>query len=173
MANNTSSTLNVNERIRAREVRLIGADGGNLGVVDTRDAIKRARESGLDLIEISPSANPPVARIADWGKWKYDEAKKLKESKSSQKIQETKELKMRPNIDVHDLGVKMKAARKFIEAGDKVKFTVRFRGREIANQDAGVALLGRIRDELGDAVKVDRAPLMEGRQMAMLVSPAK
>jgi translation initiation factor IF-3 len=175
LANNTSSNnnLNINEKIRAREVRLIGADGTNLGVIDTRDAIRQAKEQGLDLIEISPTAQPPVAKIMDYGRWKYEEAKKLKEAKSNQKTQETKELKVRPNIDTHDLEVKLKAARKFLEAGDKIKFTVRFRGREIANQDAGRALLGRITETLGEIMKVDREPLMEGRQMIMIASPAK
>ncbi|MDR2098651.1 MAG: translation initiation factor IF-3, partial [Rickettsiales bacterium] len=128
---------------------------------------------GLDLLEISPAANPPVVKIADWGKWKYEEQKKAAEARKNQKIQEIKELKIRPNIDVHDFDVKMKAAKKFIEAGDKIKFTVRFKGREITNQDAGTALLSRVKETLGEAAKVDREPLMEGRQMIMIVAPAK
>lgn len=176
MANNTSSnnnTLNVNERIRAREVRLIGADGANLGVVDTRDALRQAREQGLDLLEISPGAAPPVAKITDYGRWKYEESKKLKEARSNQHVQDIKELKVRPNIDAHDLEIKLKAAKKFLEAGDKVKFTVRFRGREISNQDAGARLLDRVKAALAGLIKVDREPLMEGRQMIMIVVPVK
>ena len=167
------STLNVNDRIRAREVRLIGQSGENLGVVSISDALSHAQEAGLDLIEISPAATPPVCKIMDFGKYKYEEAKKAKENRASQKTQELKELKVRPNIDVHDLDVKMKAAKKFIAAGDKVKFTVRFRGRELSNQDAGKALLERIKTELGDTIKIDRDPTMDGRQMMMLVSPSK
>jgi translation initiation factor IF-3 len=154
-------------------VRLIGADGANLGVIDTRDALRQAREQGLDLIEISPGAAPPVAKIMDYGRWKYEEAKKLKEARSNQHVQEIKELKVRPNIDAHDLEIKLKAAKKFLESGDKVKFTVRFRGREISNQDSGLALLGRVRAELDSLVKLERDPLMEGRQMIMVLSPAK
>jgi translation initiation factor IF-3 len=163
----------VNEKIRAREVRLVGATGENLGVVPTAEARRLALEAGLDLIEISPQANPPVAKMTDYGKWKYDEQKRLKEAKNNQKIQETKELKIRPNIDVHDFEVKMKAAKKFIEAGDKVKFTVRFKGREIANQDSGLRLLSRVKETLGETAKVDREPLMEGRLMIMTVTPTK
>ena len=167
------SNLNVNDRIRAREVRLISQSGENLGIVSISEALSRAREAGLDLIEISPDSSPPVCKIMDFGKHKYEEAKKAKEAKANQKTSELKELKMRPNIDVHDLDVKMKAAKKFIAAGDKVKFTVRFRGRELSNQDSGKALLERVKAELGDTVKVDREPTMDGRQMMMMVSPSK
>ncbi len=166
-------SLNVNEKIRSREVRLIDANGENVGVVSISTALNMARESGLDLLEIAPQSNPPVCKIMDYGKWKYEEQKKLKEAKSNQKIVETKELKIRPNIDTHDFQVKMKSAKRFIEDGDKVKFTVRFKGREITNQDSGLQLLNRVKEELGDIIKVDKEPLMEGRQMIMLVSPAK
>ena len=174
MANKDNSiSLNVNEKIRAREVRLIGADGGNVGIVSINEALDMAREAGLDLLEIAPQSNPPVCKIMDYGKWKYEEQKKLKEAKSNQRVFETKELKIRPNIDVHDFQVKMKAARRFIEDGDKVKFSVRFKGREITNQESGLSLLNRIKEELGDIIKVDKEPLMEGRQMIMFVSPSK
>lgn len=174
MANKDNGiSLNVNEKIRAREVRLIGADGNNVGVVSINEALNMARDAGLDLLEIAPQSNPPVCKIMDYGKWKYEEQKKLKEAKSNQKIVETKELKIRPNIDVHDFDVKMKSAKRFIEDGNKVKFSVRFKGREITNQESGLSLLNRIKEELGDTIKVDKEPLMEGRQMIMFVSPAK
>lgn len=174
MANKDNGiSLNVNERIRAREVRLIGADGENVGIVSINEALNMARNAGLDLLEIAPQSNPPVCKIMDYGKWKYEEQKKLKEAKSNQKVIETKELKIRPNIDVHDFQVKMKAAKRFIEDGDKVKFSVRFKGREITNQDAGLSILNRVKEELGDSVKIDKEPLMEGRQMIMFVSPNK
>lgn len=170
---NNSLSLNVNEKIRAREVRLINQNGENVGVMSAREALNIAREAGLDLLEISPQANPPVCKIMDYGKWKYEEQKKLSEMKKAQKVVETKELKIRPNIDVHDFQVKIKAAQRFIEDGNKVKFTVRFKGREITNQDAGVELLNRVKAELGDTIKVDKAPAMEGRQMIMFVVPNK
>lgn len=174
MANKDNGiSLNVNEKIRAREVRLIGADGNNVGVVSINEALNMARDAGLDLLEIAPQSNPPVCKIMDYGKWKYEEQKKLKEAKSNQKVVETKELKIRPNIDVHDFDVKMKSAKRFIEDGNKVKFSVRFKGREITNQESGLSLLNRIKEELGNTIKVDKEPLMEGRQMIMFVSPAK
>ena len=170
---NNSLSLNVNEKIRAREVRLINQNGENVGVMSAREALNIAREAGLDLLEISPQANPPVCKIMDYGKWKYEEQKKLSEMKKAQKVVEIKELKIRPNIDVHDFQVKIKAAQRFIADGNKVKFTVRFKGREITNQDAGVELLNRVKAELGDTIKVDKAPAMEGRQMIMFVVPNK
>lgn len=170
---NNSLSLNVNEKIRAREVRLINQNGENLGIISSREALDMAREVGLDLLEISPLANPPVCKIMDYGKWKYEEQKKLSEAKKAQKVVEIKELKIRPNIDVHDFQVKVKAARRFIEDGNKVKFTVRFKGREISNQDAGLSLLNRIKEELGDIIKIDKEPSMEGRQMVMFVVPNK
>ncbi len=170
---NNSLSLNVNEKIRAREVRLIDQNGENVGVVSTAEALNMAREAGLDLLEISPGSNPPVCKIMDYGRWKYEEQKKQSEARKNQKTIETKELKIRPNIDIHDFQVKVKAAKKFIAEGDKVKFTVRFKGREITNQDGGLSILGRMKEELGDTIKVDKEPLMEGRQMIMFVSPNK
>lgn len=170
---NNSLSLNVNEKIRAREVRLINQNGDNVGIVSLKEALDMARDAGLDLLEISPQANPPVCKIMDYGKWKYEESKKQSEAKKAQKIVETKELKIRPNIDVHDFQVKIKAAERFIEDGNKVKFTVRFKGREITNQDSGIQLLNRVKAELGDKMKVDKEPMMEGRQMVMFVVPNK
>ena len=171
--NNGALSLNVNEKIRAREVRLINQNGENVGVVSVSVALDMARDVGLDLLEISPQANPPVCKIMDYGKWKYEEQKKAQEAKKAQKVVETKELKIRPNIDVHDFQVKIKAAERFIEDGNKVKFTVRFKGREITNQASGIELLDRIKAELGDKIKIDKEPAMEGRQMIMFVSPNK
>ncbi len=170
---NNSLSLNVNEKIRAREVRLINQNGDNVGIVSLMEALDMARDAGLDLLEISPQANPPVCKIMDYGKWKYEESKKQSEAKKAQKVVETKELKIRPNIDVHDFQVKIKAAERFIEDGNKVKFTVRFKGREITNQDSGIQLLNRVKAELGDKIKVDKEPMMEGRQMVMFVVPNK
>ncbi|MCR5506893.1 MAG: translation initiation factor IF-3 [bacterium] len=170
---NNSLSLNVNEKIRAREVRLINQNGDNVGIVSVSEALNMARDAGLDLLEISPQANPPVCKIMDYGKWKYEEQKKQSEAKKAQKVVETKELKIRPNIDVHDFQVKIKAATRFIEDGNKVKFTVRFKGREITNQDSGIQLLNRVKAELGDIIKVDKEPMMEGRQMIMFVVPNK
>jgi len=162
-----------NEKIRAREVRLVGVDGENFGVMPTRDALFKAKELGLDLLEISPNVSPPVCKIADYGKWKYDEQKRQAQIRKSQKIVEIKELKVRPNIDTADFNVKIKAARRFTEEGDKVKFVVRFRGREITNQDSGSSLLGRVKAELADIAKVDKEPSMDGRQMIMIMVPLK
>ncbi|MDR0367112.1 MAG: translation initiation factor IF-3 [Rickettsiales bacterium] len=167
-----NTALNINSRIRAREVRVIGPDGGNLGIMSVPEAMARARADGLDLIEISPSAVPPICKIADYGKFKYEESKRLAHQRKNQKVQETKELKVRPNIDAHDLETKMKSARKFVDEGNKVKFTCRFRGREMGNRSAGEALLSRIKADLGDRVKIEREPVMEGYQMQMVVSPA-
>jgi translation initiation factor IF-3 len=168
-----NTILNVNNKIRAREVRLIDSTGANMGVMSTAEALARARADGLDLIEISPNAAPPLCKIMDYGKFKYEESKKAAQARKNQKIVETKELKVRPNIDVHDLETKLKAARKFLAEGDKVKFSVRFRGREMSNQGIGHDLLGRIKTELGDSAKVEREPSMEGYQMQMVLSPGK
>jgi translation initiation factor IF-3 len=168
-----AETLFANEKIRAREVRVVGANGENLGIMNIRDAISTAREAGLDLLEISPTAAPPVCKITDYGKWKYDEQKRQAAIRKSQKIVEIKELKVRPNIGAADFNVKIKSARRFIDDGDKVKFMVRFRGREISNQELGSSLLGRIKESLADIAKVDKEPAMDGRQMIMIVAPLK
>lgn len=139
--------------------------------MDTEQARQMADEAGLDLVEISPNADPPICKILDLGKFKYQAQKKASEQRKKQKTQEVKEIKMRPNIDVHDYEVKMRSVKKFLEEGDKVKLTMRFRGREMAHQQLGLEVLIRARDEISDISKVEAAPKMEGRQMMMVVSP--
>lgn len=161
----------VNEEIDARTVRLIDADGENVGVVSLRDAQERAFGAGLDLVEISPNADPPVCKILAYGKFKYESQKKRNEAKKKQKVIEVKEIKLRPNIDDHDYEVKMCSMRRFLEEGDKVKVTLRFRGREMAHQDLGMVVLDRVRSELADTSKIEQLPKMEGRQMIMVIAP--
>lgn len=161
----------VNREINVRSVRLVGADGEMIGVVSIRDALIAAEEAGLDLVEISPNAEPPVCKILDYGKFKFEAAKKKNEAKKKQKVIEVKEIKLRPNIDDHDYDVKMKAAMRFLEEGDKVKVTLRFRGREMAHQDLGVSLLQRVREQLEEQTKVEQLPKLEGRQMVMVLAP--
>src|SRR5690606_20843409 len=160
-----------NTDIRVPRVQLIGADGGNLGEVSINDALLLAEEAGLDLVEISPNANPPVAKILDLGKLKYATQKKAAEERKQQKIIEIKEIKMRPNIDDHDYDVKMRAVRRFFEEGDKVKLTLRFRGREMAHMELGMQLLNRVREEVAEIAKVEAEPKLEGRQMMMVLAP--
>lgn len=161
----------VNDQIRIPKVRLIDETGENVGVVATRDALLRAEDAGLDLVEISPMADPPVCKILDYGKFKYEAQKRANEARKKQKVIEVKEIKMRPNIDQHDYQVKMRSVVKFLDEGDKVKVTMRFRGREMAHQELGLALLNRVRDEVGEAAKVEQTPKMEGRQMTMVMAP--
>ncbi|HKM62520.1 MAG TPA: translation initiation factor IF-3 [Acidisphaera sp.] len=161
----------VNEDIRVPQVRLIDQDGEMQGVLTTREAIRRAYDVGLDLLVISPNADPPVAKILDFGKYKYEAQKKKNEAKKKQKVIEIKEIKVRPNIDENDYQVKMRAMKSFIEEGDKVKVTLRFRGREMAHQDIGVRVLERIRTEMEEKTKVEQMPRMENRQMIMVLSP--
>jgi len=161
----------VNEEIRIPQVRLIDQDGEMLGVMTSRDAQQRAYSVGLDLVEISPNAEPPVCKILDFGKFKYEQQKKKNEAKKKQKVIEIKEIKVRPNIDENDYQVKMRAMKSFIEEGDKVKVTLRFRGREMAHQDIGVRVLERIRSEMDATSKVEQMPRMENRQMVMVLSP--
>ena len=161
----------VNEDIRVPQVRLIDQDGEMQGVMTTRDAILRAYALGLDLLEISPNADPPVAKILDYGKFKYEQQKKKNEAKKKQKVIEIKEIKVRPNIDENDYQVKMRAMKSFIEEGDKVKVTLRFRGREMAHQDIGIRVLERIRAEMDVSTKVEQMPRLENRQMVMVLSP--
>ena len=160
----------INNRIEAREVRLIGADGANVGVVPTRQAMIMADEAGLDLVEISPDANPPVAKILDYGKFRFQEQKKAAEARKKQKIVELKEIKLRPMIDDHDFDTKMKASRRFFDEGDKVKFTLRFRGREMDHQDLGYKLLLRVKADMADIAKVELEPKPEGRQIIMILA---
>ncbi|PPQ27875.1 translation initiation factor IF-3 [Rhodopila globiformis] len=161
----------VNEEIRIPQVRLIDQDGEMQGVMTAREAMQRAFAVGLDLVEISPNADPPVCKILDFGKFKYEQQKKKNEAKKKQKVIEIKEIKVRPNIDENDYQVKMRAMKSFIEEGDKVKVTLRFRGREMAHQDIGVRVLERIRAEMDATTKVEQMPRMENRQMVMVLSP--
>jgi translation initiation factor IF-3 len=161
----------INHRIEARDVRLIGANGENVGVVPIRQALAMAEEANLDLVEISPDAKPPVAKILDYGKFKYQEQKKAAEARKKQKVIEIKEIKMRPMIDDHDYDVKMKAIKRFFEEGDKVKITLRFRGREMAHQELGHKLLSRVKVDTTEIAKVESEPRFEGRQIVMVLSP--
>ncbi len=161
----------VNFEIDVPQVRLIDAAGENRGVVSIREAIRLAEEAGLDLCEISPNASPPVAKILDFGKYKYEAQKKAAEARKKQKVIEIKEIKLRPGIDQHDYEVKMKAMHRFLDEGDKVKVTLRFRGREMAHQELGMKVLDRVRDELAEKAKVEQSPKMEGRQMTMVIAP--
>jgi translation initiation factor IF-3 len=160
-----------NEFITVPKVRVIDGDGENLGVMFTREAIEQAAESGLDLVEVSPNADPPVCKFLDVGKFKYEAQKKANLARKSQKTQEIKEIKMRPNIDDHDYDVKMRAIQKFLGEGDKVKVTLRFRGRELAHGQLGMQLLQRVQGDTGEVAKVEQHPRMEGRQMLMVIAP--
>ncbi|MBV8093980.1 MAG: translation initiation factor IF-3, partial [Acetobacteraceae bacterium] len=161
----------VNEEVRAPSVRLIDQNGQMQGVMSARDALRRAYETGLDLVEISPNADPPVVKILDFGKFKYEQQKKKNEAKKKQKVIEIKEIKVRPNIDENDYQVKLRAMKSFIEEGDKVKVTLRFRGREMAHQEIGIRVLERIRSEMDAMTKVEQMPRMENRQMVMVLTP--
>jgi translation initiation factor IF-3 len=152
-------------------VRVIDQDGENLGVMYTREALAQAREAGLNLVEISPNADPPVCKILDIGRFKYEAQKKANIARKTQKVVEIKEIKVRPNIDDHDYDVKMKAVLKFIDEGDKVKITLRFRGRELSNAHLGMRLLDRIRLDTETVAKIEQTPRMEGRQMLMVLAP--
>ena len=161
----------INDAIRVREVRLIDENGDNVGVVARQDAMDRAVNAGLDLVEISPDAEPPVCKIMDYGKFKFEQQKKAAEARKKQKIVEIKEIKMRPAIDDHDYDVKMRAIKRFFVEGDKVKVTLRFRGREMAHQELGMAVLQRVKAELESIAKVESEPRLEGRQMVMVLAP--
>ena len=160
-----------NERIKALDVQVIGSDGGNLGVMQLNRAIQLARDESLDLIEISPNANPPVCKIMDMGKYKYDLQKKANQAKKKQKIVSLKEIKLRPGTEIHDYNFKIKNAKKFITKGDKVKFTVKFKGREMQHTELGKKLMNRIIEETKDIAKVESQPKFEGRQMVMIIQP--
>jgi len=160
-----------NERIRARQVQVISSDGKNLGTLATQEAINIAKQEGLDLIEISPNANPPVCKIIDIGKYKYDLQKKANKAKKKQKIINLKEIKLRPVTEIHDYNFKIKNAQKFLEKGDKVKFTVKFRGREMQHTHLGNKLMDRIINDTAKLGKVEIMPKLEGRQIIMIVQP--
>jgi len=161
----------INHKIDSREVRLIDATGNNVGVVPTRQAMIMADEAGLDLVEISPDAKPPVAKILDYGKFKFQEQKRLAEARKKQRVIEIKEIKLRPMIDDHDYDVKMKAAKRFFDEGDKVKVTLRFRGREMDHQELGHKLLNKVKADTVEIAKVEMEPRFEGRQIIMILSP--
>ena len=160
-----------NERIRSSQVQVIGSDGKNLGTLATQEAINIARQEGLDLIEISPNANPPVCKIIDIGKYKYDLQKKANKAKKKQKIINLKEIKLRPVTEIHDYNFKIKNAKKFLEKGDKVKFTVRFKGREMQHTHLGKKLMERIITDTANLGKVEVNPKLEGRQIVMIIQP--
>ena len=161
----------VNENIICPEIRLIGSDGDNVGVVSPERALELSDEAGLDLVEISPNANPPVCKIMDYGKYKYEQQKRESEARKNQKIIEVKEIKFRPGTDTHDYEVKMRSVTKFLEKGDKVKITLRFRGREMAHQELGRELLERVAADIEGFGKIENIPKMEGRQMTMMIGP--
>lgn len=152
-------------------MRLIDHEGNNVGVVSLQDALRRAEAVGLDLVEVSPQTNPPVCKILDYGRFKYEDQKKKAEARKKQKIIEIKEIKMRPNIDQHDYDVKMRSIQRFFDAGDKVKVTMRFRGREMAHQDLGMKVLDRVREQFDDIAKVEQFPKLEGRFLVMVMAP--
>ena len=160
------------DMIQSDKVRVIDENGENLGVMFTNEAIEQANEIGLNLVEVSPNADPPVCKFLDVGKHRYEAQKKANAARKTQKTQQIKEIKMRPNIDDHDYDVKMRSVKKFIEDGDKVKMTLRFRGREMAHQELGLQLLFRVRDDLSGEAKVESEPRLEGRQMIMILAPS-
>ena len=160
-----------NERIRALDVQVIGSDGGNLGAMPLKQAIDLAKQESLDLIEISPNANPPVCKIMDMGKYKYDAQKKANLAKKKQKIISLKEIKMRPVTETHDYEFKVKNAKKFISKGDKVKFTIRFKGRELQHSHLGNELMGKIKEDMKDIGRVELQPKFDGKQMIMVIQP--
>ena len=162
----------INREIRGTpQIQLIDEEGNNVGVVSFYDALDRAEEVGLDLVEIAPNSTPPVCKLLDYGRFKYQSQKKAAEARKNQKVVEIKEVKLRPGIDDHDYDVKMKQSRRFFEEGDKAKITLRFRGREMAHQDLGVMLLDRVRADVGDIAKVESEPRLEGKQMIMILAP--
>ncbi len=172
-ANPKGDEHRINDRIEAREVRLVDQDGGMVGVVAIRDALTRAEDVGLDLVEISPNATPPVCKILDYGKFKYEAQKKANAARKKQRVIEVKEIKMRPSIDDNDYSIKMKKVREFLDEGDKVKVTMRFRGREMAHQHLAMNILEKVREDMADLAKIEQFPKLEGRQMIMVMAPLK
>jgi translation initiation factor IF-3 len=163
--------LRINEQIRVREVRLIDDQGEQKGIVPTLEALKMAHELSLDLVEVAPTANPPACKILDYGKYRFEMEKKLRESKKKQKLQELKEIRMQPKIDDHDLDFKSKHVKEFLADGDKVKVTIRFRGRELAHTELGLVVLKDVLSKLGDEYVIEKQPAMEGRFMSMTLAP--
>jgi len=164
---------NINDQITAEEVRLVDQEGNMVGVMHIEEALQAAEDAGLDLVEVSPGAKPPVCKILDYGKYKYEAQKKANEAKKKQKVIQIKEIKMRPTIDTHDFEIKMKKVREFLAKGDKVKITIRFRGREMMHKDRGAERMEQIRELLAEEAKVEFQPKMEGMQMLMILSPAQ
>ena len=161
----------VNEQIEAEKVRVVNADGEMVGVISKEEGIEIAGEAGLDLGEVSPNADPPVCKVLDYGKYKYEAQKKANEARKKQKVIDVKEIKMRPGIDEHDYQVKMRSVRRFLDEGDKVKMTIRFRGREMAHQELGMKVLDRVREDVDELAKVEQFPKSEGRLMTMVIAP--
>ena len=161
----------VNEQIEAEKVRVVNADGEMVGVISKEEGIEIAFEAGLDLVEVSPNADPPVCKVLDYGKYKYEVQKKANEARKKQKVIDVKEIKMRPGIDEHDYQVKMRSVRRFLDEGDKVKMTIRFRGREMAHQELGMKVLDRVREDVDELAKVEQFPKSEGRLMTMVIAP--
>ena len=170
MEGKTISELMINEEIRDKEVRVIGEAGQQLGIMSAREALALAEEAGLDLVKIAPMAQPPVCRIVDYGKFKYEQLRKEKEAKKKQKVTEVKEIRLSPNIDTNDLNTKMNAARKFLTKGDRVKVTLRFRGREMAHMNTSKHILDDFAENLSDVAVVEKAPKVEGRSMTMFLT---
>ncbi|MGB9698499.1 MAG: translation initiation factor IF-3 [Thermodesulfobacteriota bacterium] len=171
MAKETGKDVNVNWQIRAPEVRVIGHDGKQIGVLPLKEAMKLAEEQGLDLVEVAPQATPPVCRIMNYGKYKYQQSKKIQEAKKHQTVIQVKEVKIRPRTEEHDLQFKLRHAKRFLSEGNKVKVSMLFRGREIAHPEMGRELLDRIIAELKDLIVIEQAPRLEGRSMVMLLAP--
>ena len=171
MKNIAKEEPRINEQIRIREVRVIGANGEQLGIMSNKDALQMAMDQHLDLVEISPNAKPPVCRITDYGKFRYERQKREKEAKKKQKVIDVKEVKLRPGIEDHDFEVKLKNAIRFLQDGDKVKCTIMFRGRELSHPELGEVLLNRLADDLKDVAVVERKSKLEGRNMIMIVAP--
>jgi len=161
----------VNEQIEAEKVRVVNAGGEMVGVISKEEGIEIAFEAGLDLVEVSPNADPPVCKVLDYGKYKYEAQKKANEARKKQKVIDVKEIKMRPGIDEHDYQVKMRSVRRFLDEGDKVKMTIRFRGREMAHQELGTKVLDRVREDVDELAKVEQFPKSEGRLMTMVIAP--
>ena len=161
----------VNEQIEAEKIRVVDADGEMVGVISKEEGLEIAFEAGLDLVEVSPNADPPVCKVLDYGKYKYEAQKKANEARKKQKIIDIKEIKMRPGIDEHDYQVKMRSVKRFLDDGDKVKMTIRFRGREMAHQELGMKVLDRVREDVGELAKVEQFPKSEGRLMTMVIAP--
>ena len=164
-------SLRINEQIHIREVRVTSVTGEQLGIMSTREALRMAEEQHLDLVEVAPKAKPPVCRIMDFGKFRYEQQKREKEAKKKQKVISIKEVKLRPNIEQHDFDVKLKNALRFVEDGNKVKVTIMFRGRELSHPELGKEVLGRVAERLGDAVSIERNAKLEGKNMTMIVAP--